>query len=82
MEKCFETTEYPSQSLKSKWALILTEKRLRNIKSSPESKENLTKVWLPQYVSTADLGDVFERMFGCVVAKGESAAGSRTGGRR
>lgn len=51
LEKCFETTRDPSRSLKSEWALVLTEKRLQILKASPDDKENLAKTWLSQYVS-------------------------------
>lgn len=56
IDKCCEGTKYPSRALKSQWALILAEKRVRNMKPNAESKENLQlqQKWLTQYVTIAD----------------------------
>lgn len=50
IEKCFETTRYPSSSLQFQWASTLAEKRLQHAGPSHENNENMGKDWVSQYV--------------------------------
>lgn len=54
LEMCFQTTQRPTLSTRSQWALLFTEDRLQNSQSCPKDKENTVDILHTSYRKRID----------------------------